>query len=289
MMRKKYIQTAGILTLTREILQRYHIIPDQELGLEDFKKFLQTVNQELSFVKMQVKDVRCEDTGVEYYGLASQASTADGEVDDFAKQVGLSESELRWFRLVLDEIVSETTLEVRKIGDTRAIGLHSQINGLSLQDVVGLKDRLVGEGWLRLDDKGKLSIGIRGLLDLRGYLLRRFKVTADEESLLPECNFCMETIISGQSCTSCSYKAHHYCAAKFPLRKGPEGADVRKCPQCASEWPELLRPLVATRDPRPSGLAASETGAVGTAEAGRRRARVSAPAEEETRRTRRRS
>lgn len=85
----------------------------------------------------------------------------------------------------------------------------------------------VNDGWLHEKD-GKISVGIRTIVELKPYLLSHFELEGSE------CFVCHQIVTKGEKCvnTECKAKLHFSCSN----RRFQVSNITPRCPLCSTNW-----------------------------------------------------
>eukprot|EP01116_Phalansterium_solitarium_P018976 TRINITY_DN5176_c0_g1_i2.p1 TRINITY_DN5176_c0_g1~~TRINITY_DN5176_c0_g1_i2.p1 ORF type:complete len:314 (-),score=96.00 TRINITY_DN5176_c0_g1_i2:79-1020(-) len=201
-----------------------------EAALNDM---LTTVNKNLRLLQLEIKKVSSESPdGTVYYGLINTKGDAFAQL-----ATTLSLEEISLFKKILDAIIaSPDDRELMPKGElnrTEAenLGLELEKKLIASQARIAI-DKLGAAGWLdvkpqRGNEEGTVSAGIRTLLELRPWMEEFY------HGHIPECVFCADPVLKGQSCPNmrCTTRSHVHCLVRWFRDKRD-----RKCPTCTQEW-----------------------------------------------------
>jgi len=240
---KQLRATMKMYSINRQILQflaAVGVVPENDL--KDLYKRLQeagydsqgqslddainAINDNLRFMRMEVKRIRAEHDGKFYIVFANNQS------DDLAKTATrLSEVEILYFKLLLDHMLKhDGQISVRKAQELASEVQHSKkLNREQMQQCLR---SLVEQSWL-LPDKTeqRYAIGVRVYGELRSYLTARAA-----EQWTVNCSLCHEACFLGVKCADeqsqgpCPCKIHFHCRDTLFEQMEPA------CPDCKRSW-----------------------------------------------------
>ena len=113
---------------------------------------------------------------------------------------------------------------------------------ITLQRAQDVLDQMVESGFFERSRAAYISLGPRGLMELRGWLQETYDEPAQEGDD-PEdvergrrvrfCETCREVVTVGQRCANyeCGFRLHEFCVQKFF-----HGRSEKKCPKCGRQW-----------------------------------------------------
>ncbi|KAK8106310.1 hypothetical protein PG999_009669 [Apiospora kogelbergensis] len=121
-------------------------------------------------------------------------------------------------------------------GDGEGRPSQSQLRGLRSSEAEAVMTGMVEEGWFERSRAGCYSLGPRGLLELRSWLIETYN---DPDAELGEwqrikfCEACKEIVTVGQRCAErdCNVRLHDICEEAF-WRTRRE----KNCPRCETPW-----------------------------------------------------
>ncbi|KAG0528551.1 hypothetical protein BDA96_05G021800 [Sorghum bicolor] len=230
-----------------------------------FNDTLLKLNKELAYLQFELRACMNQYDGVVYYGVVNNI------VDDESKLgTKYSVPQVAYYKGLLEAFIQEagndgsiTSIDALHVRlDNQVIildgGSHdsqsrlpSCITDFKLSQKEKTIDELVRDRWLSYTSTGKIGLGIRSFLDLRGWF---------RANDIPLCVVCNEACIKATSCPNegCNIRIHEYCLKKkFSQRKAS-----RACPGCGTEWPRQEGEVDGDDD-------ANEPGEDGTASANR--------------------
>eukprot|EP01113_Clastostelium_recurvatum_P004161 TRINITY_DN11833_c0_g1_i2.p1 TRINITY_DN11833_c0_g1~~TRINITY_DN11833_c0_g1_i2.p1 ORF type:complete len:236 (-),score=44.54 TRINITY_DN11833_c0_g1_i2:74-781(-) len=192
--------------------------------VSDVDTFLSPINESLRFMNLEIKRGMDEADGMFYYGLINNKH------DKVVEKATLFDiKELALYKKIMEKIVDSKKGE---ISSTEATNLYkgAELTVAQTEDCV---NRLVHDRWLT-NTRGQLSIGIRGILELRVYLAEEFG-----EDKLRQCALCSEMLVKGTPCPNedCPAIMHKGCITRWFQQPGVR-KDAHKCPKCQSTWPQ---------------------------------------------------
>ncbi|PLB39800.1 non-structural maintenance of chromosomes element 1 family protein [Aspergillus candidus] len=109
---------------------------------------------------------------------------------------------------------------------------------LSMTQAETVMKQLVEDGWMEKSRKGFYSLGVRGLMELRGWLIATYN-EEDEDgrkiTRIKKCSACQDIITVGRRCgdRDCGGRLHDTCVRNFFRVQKAE-----KCPVCKGDWPD---------------------------------------------------
>jgi hypothetical protein len=112
---------------------------------------------------------------------------------------------------------------------TEAVNFARDVNNITLAKAETTIHTLVKDHWLAStkhnDDSISISLGVRAMLELKGWLEDVYNLT--------ECVMCSEPVVKGQSCRNdkCEVRMHNHCAQRWF-----QGKNIKKCPTCTQDW-----------------------------------------------------
>lgn len=198
-----------------QICQSY----DVPVRPEDFTMCISAINKKLKPLCMELRHGKAEDDGTSYFALIN---TFEGDHSQVATE--FNPNEIAFFKKVLDLIVTSNDGFVSAM---TLVNLGTEMEQKMTASVSeALLTKLVEEKWLTEID-GEFMLGPRSIIELSMYLKNIYQ----EE--IPDCKFCSNIVVKGQTCANCGIRVHLYCANR--CLKG-RSADSRKCPGCQARW-----------------------------------------------------
>ncbi|KAG0378353.1 hypothetical protein BGX24_004085 [Mortierella sp. AD032] len=195
---------------------------------DDFTEFVNTVNQSLNSVELEIRRTQDEATGDDVLALTN---TNEQKIAQVA--TGYTPLELEYFKHLLDAIVMADD-ELYCISSTAAVNEASKLKNkdnrslqLTKSGAEELLTRFVQDMWLIKSETGALSLSTRTLLELQTFLKEGY------EEQMQECTLCLEILTKGQRCNvaACAARLHHHCAKTYY-----ENMNNPLCPTCRSPW-----------------------------------------------------
>eukprot|EP00271_Cylindrocystis_brebissonii_P021748 TRINITY_DN7958_c0_g1_i3.p1 TRINITY_DN7958_c0_g1~~TRINITY_DN7958_c0_g1_i3.p1 ORF type:complete len:391 (-),score=62.10 TRINITY_DN7958_c0_g1_i3:1279-2451(-) len=215
-------------------------------NIKDFHTFIEPINGRLDQVQLEIRGGILQQTGETFYGVVNKAGDEQAKLGTQFKH-----AEISFFKAVVEAIAADAkTPGIGSIGSSEAINLCSswqadplsQSEGsqsaaataapktLTLSQKQSLLRTLSDQKWLQLEEGGRVSLGIRTYLELKGYLRLVERVRT--------CEVCNEAAIQAQTCANsiCGYRMHSYCVER-KFQRTPN--DSRSCPECKESgcWP----------------------------------------------------
>jgi len=189
---------------------------------------LTAINDNLRFMRLELKRIRAEHDGRFYWVLANNVS------DEVAKNATkLSETEVLFYKLILDHMLQNDG----KISIQKAQSLASELpqaKKLNRDGILNCFRSLVNQHWL-LPDKNeqRFAIGVRAYADLQAYLNAKAA-----ENWTVNCSVCKQPCYLGVKCIEeqkesskdCRCKMHFACKDRLFEKQEPA------CPDCKAKW-----------------------------------------------------
>ncbi|KAH6565488.1 hypothetical protein BASA50_003662 [Batrachochytrium salamandrivorans] len=139
-------------------------------------------------------------------------------------------SEVLFFKSMIEMLMTERTDGCFELSSIKALRIASHLKpALTKECAEMFISRLVDDSWL-LDRRGKLTLGVRSLLELRPYLMEEYPDNARE------CSSCFQILtINTTLCTNdnCDAALHASCVEKV---FGTQS--IRTCFKCSTPWPD---------------------------------------------------
>eukprot|EP01087_Luapelamoeba_hula_P015972 TRINITY_DN4856_c0_g1_i1.p1 TRINITY_DN4856_c0_g1~~TRINITY_DN4856_c0_g1_i1.p1 ORF type:complete len:283 (+),score=64.07 TRINITY_DN4856_c0_g1_i1:109-957(+) len=186
---------------------------------ENVSELIARVNREIHFVWMEIKRTVAEASGVAYWVLINLRTDEHAQI-----ATAYNMTELDYFKVLIKAIMTDKKGR-GDVSTTDALNLSGQIPKKTAEGVIAA---LVEDNWLSETTKGRVTFGVRTMLELRPYL----KDIYDE--VLVECVICHDLVIYGDKCpnTKCQTKLHHHCGRRF----FKTSKDKPRCPSCTTVW-----------------------------------------------------
>jgi len=164
-----------------------------DISKEDFTSMISAANEALSPLDFEIRSADHQESRETFYALVNTTSDALTQVATLH-----SSDEIGYVKRLLDEIF-ETNNTVRReamcIAGKDALNLaragrRTTTQGdeqmqpkfsLTAHEVEVLLGKLVAEGWLDKSAKGFYSLSIRGLMELKGWLVETYNEPVDDE------------------------------------------------------------------------------------------------------------
>ncbi|XP_028417117.1 non-structural maintenance of chromosomes element 1 homolog isoform X2 [Dendronephthya gigantea] len=187
----------------------------------NFQRCINTINNALQPLFLEIRKGVSEDDGKYYYGLVN---SSEDQISKLA--TSYTAHDVEYFRKVLDTFVQSddgTATSVELLH-----GAADLQKSMSASHAEKLLNMWVKGKWLS-QSLGDYWLGPRAVLELQPYLKRVY------EDYVMDCKICMDFVLRGQSCVACDFKIHHHCAARYF-----KGRSVRKCSNCNIDWPHEI-------------------------------------------------
>lgn len=207
---------------------------------ELFNEYLLKINKELSYVQLDLRACRDQYTGQIYYGIANNVSDEQSKLGTH-----YSAPQIAFFKGIVEAITQDGTgqgcisnidalnirLEDQVLGESGSQSQNSStqippaFRNFTLSQKEKALQELVKDKWLCRPEDGQIGLGIRSILDLRGWFRN-----AD----VPPCQICNETGLKANVCPNegCTARIHLYC-----LKKKCSQTGQIECPSCGTQWP----------------------------------------------------
>lgn len=220
-------------SIYKEITGRSHVEDTAR-----FNEFLHRINQELGYVKFELRGCRNQYDGTVYYGVVN---TLADEQSKFGTKYSIPQ--IAYYKAIVEAIVQDMTVQ-GCITNIEALHLRLENQAKAGDDSQESQSRvpaafksfsysqkektlndLIQDQWLCSTSESKIGLGVRSFLDLRSW----FRINE-----IPSCDVCNETSVKAMTCPNvgCSVRIHEYCLKKkFSQRKV-----ARVCPGCGTAW-----------------------------------------------------
>lgn len=201
-----------------------------------FNDFLLKINKELAYVQFELRGCRNQYDGRVYYGVVNNVADEQSKLG-----TRYSVPQIAFYKAVIEAIVQDissqgriTNIEALNIRlDNQAVqgSENSQsrippaLKNFSISQKEKTLDDLIQDQWLCCTSDGKIGLGVRSFLDLRGWF---------RSNSVPACDVCNEAGVKATTCSNedCTVRIHDYCLKKkFSQQKA-----ARVCPGCGTEW-----------------------------------------------------
>ncbi|KAJ9656336.1 hypothetical protein H2198_005019 [Neophaeococcomyces mojaviensis] len=220
-----------------------------DINKEDFDSMVSAANAALSPLDFEIRSADDQETRETFYALVNTTSDALTQLATIH-----SSDEIGYVKRLLDEIFETSNTQRREAmciagkdalnlarAGRRATQNDEQTQpkfSLTAHEVETLLTKLVAEGWLDKSAKGFYSLSIRGLMELKGWLVETYNDPVDEDGeaayqKIKFCHACKGIITKGQRCSdlNCLGRLHDICTQQsFRARQS------RTCPVCNREW-----------------------------------------------------
>ncbi|KAL9458522.1 hypothetical protein AB3S75_007397 [Citrus x aurantiifolia] len=204
-----------------------------------FNEYLLNMNKELSSCQFELRACRDQYVGQVCYGVVNNVADEQSKLG-----TKYTVQQIAFFKGIL-EAIAQDVMAQGSISNFDALNIRLENQVLSTQGsqlvdgplpaafrnfTMSQKektlDEFVQDQWLCRTPDGKIGLGVRSCLDLRGWF-RNLDV--------PFCEVCNEAVVKGELCQNegCAVRIHHYCLKnKFSRRSGEI-----LCPRCGLKWP----------------------------------------------------
>lgn len=215
--------------------------PHQQIALEDIPGFkerklddaVENINDRLHLLGYEVTKSKSQDTQEMYYVYINTVTDTPSKIS-----TPHSAKEIDVIKKIIEKIIVECEDESFVITNTDALRICSSAAQMSASEGENFLKRVVDEGWLDRSSKGRYSLSIRALAELKKTLIDQYGVRSAEnsEGQITLCKGCNEIVTNGVRCFSdpCFIKFHTGCQNHYFRANGT------KCPNesCTVNWAE---------------------------------------------------
>ncbi|CCH41650.1 Non-structural maintenance of chromosomes element 1 [Wickerhamomyces ciferrii] len=212
---------------------------DHELLKRPLETSIDLINDKLHLLGYQIDKIRSQDTRELYFVYVNTVSDAPSKIS-----TNHSPKEIDIIKKIIDFIITESEDESYVISSSQAIRICSTAALLTASESEHFLKQLVDEGWLNRSSKGRYSLSIRTLSELKRFLVDQYGVRSNKnpDGQINLCKGCNEIVTVGLRCfeESCYIKFHKECQLHYFRAKGSN------CPNenCEVDWMnEEQRPL----------------------------------------------
>ncbi|KAK8596443.1 hypothetical protein V6N13_001068 [Hibiscus sabdariffa] len=204
-----------------------------------FNDYLLKINRELSYVQLDLRACRDPYDGEVYYGVVNNVSD---EQSKFGTKYSVPQ--IAFFKAIVEAIAQDVTAEgcicnmdvlnirlenqvLNSSGSQSqdgSLGIPAAFRNFTMSQKERTLDQLVKDKWLCYTEDDNIGVGVRSVLDLRGWF---------NNAGVPSCEVCNEAGLKAKLCPSegCTVRIHQYCLKKIFSQKG-----VIVCPSCDTQW-----------------------------------------------------
>ncbi|SGZ17900.1 BQ5605_C020g09151 [Microbotryum silenes-dioicae] len=167
---------------------------------DNFAGFISTLEDGLSFLGLDIKRTRDQESGLSYTVLINTAEDAASKMaTDFKPE------EIAFFRAIVGEIMSTDDLSY-------SVTMKEALRCMKGSRMIAqeLVRSFIAKGWLHLHRSQRLTLSVRSIAELGGWL----RDTFDEDELaIVDCNACNAIVTCGYACPNddCPIRLHSYC------------------------------------------------------------------------------
>lgn len=213
--------------------------PHQEIALENIPGFkerkldetIEKINDRLHLLGYEVTKSKSQETQELYYVYINTVSDAPSKISTTH-----SPKEIDVIKKIIEKIIVECEDESFVITNSDALRICSSAAQMSASEGEHFLKQLVDEGWFNRSKKGRYSLSIRALAELKRTLIDQYGVRSEDnaEGQVTLCKGCNEIVTNGVRCFSnpCFIKFHTQCQNHYFRAKGT------KCPNasCTVDW-----------------------------------------------------
>lgn len=212
---------------------------DEDLALIDGLKerrldeTIEKINDKLHLLGYEIAKAKSQETQEINYVFINTIADAPAKISTTH-----SPKEIEVIKKIIEKIIVECEDESFVITSSEALKICSRSAQLSASEGEHLLRELVNEGWLNRSNKGRYSLSIRALTELKRTLIDKYGIRSrtSPEGHVTLCTGCNEIVTSGVRCfsDSCFIKFHSECQGHYFRAKGT------KCPndECTVDWAE---------------------------------------------------
>lgn len=231
----------------------------EDITHEDFTSMLAAANDALSPLDFEIRSALHQETRERYYALVNATSDALTQIATVH-----STDEITYVKRLLDAMFETNNTEKREamcVAGKDALNLvqadHREHVGERTQpsfnmtqtDAEALLSHLTAEGWLEKSARGFYSLSLRGLIELKPWLVETYNDEENDVYKIKSCQACKDivTVVSsfspntratadclqGQRCPTpgCPVRIHNICTQNyFRSRRSQD------CPTCKTTW-----------------------------------------------------
>lgn len=222
-----------------------------------FQDYLEAASTAASLFDYEIRTTVHQITKQRVYALVNTTSDPQTQLatlytpDELSFIKRLLEAMFDKFNTPRMEVMAVTEMQAMKLArpppppqtQTQAAGdedestqMGNKDRGLKHSEVEDVMANLVDGGWLEKSRHNFYSLSVRGLLELRPWLIETFNepdVEADEWQRIKHCEACKELLTIGLRCADpdCTFRIHDICQDAFWRARG-----TSNCPKCSKEW-----------------------------------------------------
>jgi len=213
LMVKGILKSKDVHRLMDDVFERFQLdMPDnKEARQAALLQMIMQINSKLETVHLCIRKAVDEDDGGNYFMLTSVASRP-GELGQAQSQ--FTAGEMEYVRLLALEILQDDN---RSVPSSLALNLAGEVcasigggggSKFTMSQAEGSLKKLVNHSWLKMLDKGYITLGVRFIGEMDEWL----RETMGEN--LTRCKICSKMLIRGIHCV-CGLMYHRHCAAKM--------------------------------------------------------------------------
>ncbi|CDP16766.1 unnamed protein product [Coffea canephora] len=218
----------------------FHRVTGKSPDHQVFNDYISDINDELSYVQLELRKCLNQYDGKAYYGVVNTVSDEHSKLG-----TKYSVPQIALYKGILEAIVQDTAGE-GSISNIDALnirlenqvlsGVDSQSQDNSTEIPSALKnfsmsqkdktlEEFVHDQWLCSISDGRIGLGVRSFLDLRSWF---------HDNEVPTCQVCNEAAVKAEFCQNenCNTRVHQSCLKKLFSLAGVK----RVCPGCGTQW-----------------------------------------------------
>lgn len=190
-------------------------------------------------MQLELRGCRNQYDGKVYYGVVNNVSDEQSKLG-----TKYTMPQIAFYKGVVEAIVQDVTnqgcitsieaLNIRLENQVQAANssqdsqshVPAAFKSFSIAQKEKTLSDLIQDRWLSSTSDGKIGLGVRSFLDLRGWF---------RNNDIPSCDVCNEAGVKAVTCPKedCPIRIHDYCLKKkYSIRKV-----ARICPGCSTAWP----------------------------------------------------
>lgn len=192
---------------------------------------IEQINDRLHLLGYEVTKTKSQDTQEINYVFVNT-------INDTPSKISTTHSpkEIEVIKKIIETIIVESEEESFVITSSDALKICSRTAQLGPSDSERLLRELVNEGWLNRSHKGRYSLSIKALAELKRTLIDKYGLRSKDslEGRITLCTGCNEIVTNGVGCfeEGCYVKFHSECQGLYFRAKGTQ------CPNedCPVDW-----------------------------------------------------
>lgn len=191
------------------------------------------INDKLHLLGFEISKTKSQDTQDLYYTYINTITDTPSKIS-----TQHSPKEIEVIKRIIEKILVECEDESYIITSSDALKICNRSASFSASEGEHFLKSLVDEGWLNRSMKGRYSLSIRALTELKRTFIEKYGIKNNDnsEGQISLCKGCDEIVTNGVRCyrDACYIKFHTQCQLHYFRAKGT------KCPndECTVDWNE---------------------------------------------------